>query len=82
MTDKKSDSFERKLTTLETLVNKLEQGDLPLEQALKEFENGIKLARQCQKELRAAEQKVQILMQKTTNAEAQPYHNEEDVPDD
>ena len=77
MTNRKQHSFEKNLSTLESLIDKLEQGDLPLEQALKEFESGIKLARQCQKDLKAAEQKIEILMQKTTDAEPAAYQAEE-----
>jgi exodeoxyribonuclease VII small subunit len=73
MANKKQDSFEKNLSMLETLVGRLEQGELPLEQALKEFAQGIKLARQCQQELQAAEQKIEILMHKPDSAEPQPY---------
>ena len=60
---KKTDSltFEQSMQELETLVSKMEQGDLPLEDALKSFERGIELARHSQQKLKDAEQKVQIL---------------------
>lgn len=70
---KKTNSFESNLDALEQLVDKLEQGDLPLEQALQEFEQGIKLARECQQALKTAEQKVQILLDKHADAEATEY---------
>jgi exodeoxyribonuclease VII small subunit len=70
---KKPDSFESKLDALEALVERLEDGDLPLEQSLKEFEQGIKLARECQGALKDAEQKVQILMQKHADARPEDY---------
>ena len=54
--------LEETLESLEQLVEKLEQGDLPLNQALKEFERGIKLTRQCQSVLKDAEQKIEILL--------------------
>lgn len=54
-------SFEQSMQELETLVSKMEQGDLPLEDALQSFERGIKLARHSQQKLKDAEQKVQIL---------------------
>ena len=54
--------LEETLENLEQLVEKLEQGDLPLNQALKEFERGIKLTRQCQSVLKDAEQKIEILL--------------------
>jgi exodeoxyribonuclease VII small subunit len=54
--------FEQSLTELETLVQKLEQGDVPLEDALKTFERGVALTRQCQTALRTAQQKVEVLL--------------------
>ena len=54
--------LEETLENLEQLVETLEQGDLPLNQALKEFERGIKLTRQCQAVLKDAEQKIEILL--------------------
>lgn len=56
-----SSNFEKKLTELQTLVETLEQGNLPLEASLKQFETGVKLIRDCQKALTDAEQKVQQL---------------------
>ena len=58
---KKTD-LEKSLKDLEAIVGKLEEGDLPLEQSLKEFEKGVKLSRECQTALKDAEQKVKILM--------------------
>ena len=60
---KKAESltFEQSMQELETLVTKMEQGDLPLEDALQSFERGIVLARLSQQKLKDAEQKVQIL---------------------
>ena len=62
-TRKKTESltFEQSMLELETLVTKMEQGDLPLEDALQSFERGIQLARHSQQKLKDAEQKVQIL---------------------
>lgn len=56
-------SFETALAKLETLVEKLEGGELSLEQSLREFEHGIQLARHCQNALQNAEQQVKVLMQ-------------------
>lgn len=53
--------FEKSLLELEDIVKKLEQGDLPLEDALKFYEKGIHLARKCQSDLTQAEQKIEIL---------------------
>lgn len=55
-------NFESQLQELETIVEQLESGELPLDEALKVFEKGVKLSRQCQQLLADAEQKVTILM--------------------
>lgn len=54
--------FEKALNELEGLVEKMEKGELSLEQALTNFQRGIELSRTCQETLKAAEQKVQLLM--------------------
>ncbi len=54
--------FEKKLNRLEEIVNKMEQGDLGLEESLKIFEEGIKISRQCQTQLNEAELKVKKLI--------------------
>ncbi|BDY03948.1 MULTISPECIES: exodeoxyribonuclease VII small subunit [Ferrimonas] len=54
-------SFEQALSELEQIVGNLEQGNLPLEQALKQFERGIHLVRASQSKLTQAEQSVQML---------------------
>lgn len=69
----KKSNFESQLQELESIVDKLEDGDLPLDQALKIFEKGVKLSRQCQKQLADAEQKVTILM----NGEEQLFEADE-----
>ncbi|MFD2179443.1 exodeoxyribonuclease VII small subunit [Veronia pacifica] len=55
-------AFEEILKELDTIVQGLEGGELPLDSALKQFERGITLARQGQKTLTDAEQRVQILL--------------------
>lgn len=62
MTAKKTVNLEKSLADLESLVEDLEHGDLPLDKAMKKFEDGIKLTRACQAALKDAEQKVQILL--------------------
>ena len=57
--------FEDALTRLETIVNELEKGDLPLNDSLKIFEEGMKLSKTCLKMLDDAERKVEILVQET-----------------
>lgn len=59
----KKTHFENALTELEAIVEAMEEGDLSLEDALKSFEQGIKLTRECQKALQLAEQKVTQLTQ-------------------
>ena len=55
-------SFEKKLTRLEEIVQKMEAGELSLDDSLKLFEEGVKLSRECNKELSTAEQKVKKLV--------------------
>jgi exodeoxyribonuclease VII small subunit len=62
MTSKAKFNLEKSLADLETLVEELESGDLPLDKAMKKFEEGIKLTRGCQVALKDAEQKVEILL--------------------
>ncbi len=70
MSAKKSLNLEKSLADLEVLVEELESGDLPLEKAMKKFEEGIKLTRGCQAALKEAEQKVEILIQKSGGEES------------
>jgi exodeoxyribonuclease VII small subunit len=62
--DSNSSDFEQGLEELERLVERLEHGDLPLEEALKSFERGVELTRRCQGTLRAAQQRVEILLRR------------------
>ena len=62
MAPAKKFKLEKSLADLEELVEELESGDLPLEKAMKKFEEGIKLTRGCQAALKEAEQRVQILL--------------------
>ena len=59
---KNSKSIESRLSELEAILEELESGDLELDQALKKFEQGVKLSRECQKTLEDAELKIKILM--------------------
>ena len=70
-------SFEDALGQLEKLVDSMEQGDMSLDDSLKAFEEGIKLTRQCQKSLDEAEQKEKILLENTSDAELEPFENEQ-----
>lgn len=64
---------EAALSELEQIVTRLEGGDLPLEEALNEFERGVQLARQGQVKLQQAEQRVQILLSDTEDAALTPF---------
>jgi exodeoxyribonuclease VII small subunit len=70
MSDSKSINLEKSLADLETLVEELESGDLPLDKAMKKFEQGIKLTRNCQSALKDAEQKVEILLKSAGGEES------------
>ncbi len=70
MSDKKTLNLEKSLAELEELVEELESGDLPLDKAMKKFEQGIKLTRSCQTALKDAEQKVEILLQSAGGEES------------
>lgn len=61
MSEKKT--FEESLTELEKIASKLESGDLGLDEAIKEFEKGIKLSKECSEKLDEAEKKINILVQ-------------------
>jgi exodeoxyribonuclease VII small subunit len=60
--------FEQTLAQLEALVVRLESGELPLDEALRSFEQGVRLTRDCQAALSAAQQKVQLLLQRGETA--------------
>jgi exodeoxyribonuclease VII small subunit len=62
MSGKPPINLEKSLEELEALIDELESGDLPLEVAMKKFEAGIKLTRNCQAALKDAEQRVEILL--------------------
>ena len=64
--------FEAALEELEGLVERMEAGELSLEQSLRDFERGIELTRSCQKALEDAEQKVRILQEKDGNETLEP----------
>ena len=70
--------LEKSLANLEELVEELESGDLPLETAMKKFEEGIKLTRGCQTALKEAEQKVQILLKSAGGEDLEDFAVDED----
>jgi len=78
MSTKKTVNLEKALTNLEEIVEELESGDLPLEKAMKKFEEGIKLTRNCQAALKDAEQKVEILLKSAGGESLEDFEVEED----
>lgn len=73
MAKKPTADFETTLKELEAIVTHLESGDLPLEEALSEFETAVKLVQQGQERLQKAEQRIQILLEKNAQAELTDY---------
>lgn len=71
-------SFETALQQLEQIVSRLESGELPLEEALNEFERGVQLARTGQQTLQQAEQRVRILLSDDKDAELTSFTPEND----
>ena len=70
-------NLEKSLADLEDLVEELESGDLPLEKAMKKFEEGIKLTRGCQTALKEAEQKVEILLKSAGGEDLEDFEVED-----
>lgn len=71
-------NFEDALANLNVIVDEMESGNLSLEDALKKFETGIKLTRECQKTLKNAEQKVQILMKENGSEKLNDYEGQKE----
>ena len=70
--------FEECLQQLEKIVEQLERGDLPLEQSLKLFEDGMRLSNSCRQELENAEGKVEILIKQSGKLQAEPFMEAEE----
>jgi len=67
--------FNKGLTELEAIINKMESGELSLEDSLKYFEKGVKLHRQCHSALTNAEQRVNILSEEDNYIEEKPFED-------
>ena len=65
--------FEECLQRLEKIVDDLEKGNVPLEQAIKLFEEGVRLSNSCRQELETAEGKVEILLKQNGKLQAEPF---------
>ncbi|MDX1775235.1 MAG: exodeoxyribonuclease VII small subunit [Desulfobulbales bacterium] len=74
----KKKSFEEALAKLEQITKELEEGDLSLEESLKYFDEGVKLAEQCNSKLNDAQKKVEILLKKNEGLEAVPFEGLDD----
>jgi exodeoxyribonuclease VII small subunit len=66
-------SFEQSLKQLEQIVHELESGELPLEQAIRKFEEGIELSKFCAQKLEETERKITLLMQVGGAAVEKPF---------
>lgn len=76
---KKELKFEQAMERLEKMIQKLEEGDLPLEESLKGYEEGIELVRFCEQKLAEAEGKIEILMKDRTGKKTtRPFSAEEE----
>jgi exodeoxyribonuclease VII small subunit len=82
--DSKPLDFEQALAELESLVERLERGDVPLDDALRTFERGVALTRHCQACLQAAQQKVEILLNRSGQPQVEPFAESagDESPDD
>ena len=75
----KEKSFEDGLAKLENITKELEEGDLSLEESLKHFDEGVKLAEYCNNKLSNAQRKVEILLKKDDSLEPVAFDNLDDV---
>ncbi len=73
--------FEKAMERLEEIVQTLEKGDMPLEDSLKIFEEGIKLSKTCMTKLDEAEKRVEILMKDKDKAVLKPFGTESKIND-
>jgi exodeoxyribonuclease VII small subunit len=76
----KEAGFETTLAELEELVARMEAGNLPLEEAMRSFERGVRLTRECQAALQAAQQRVQVLTQRASGATLEDFDAEVSEP--
>ena len=74
---KAAPDFEQSLSELQTLVERLESGELSLEDSLAAFEQGIRLTRDCQASLAQAEQKVQQLLERDGELQEVPFDTDD-----
>lgn len=75
----KSKNFESSLAALEKIVRELERGDLPLDESLKLFEDGVRLSRECQERLNQAERRIEVLLRDSNGKPIVSGFGSEDV---
>lgn len=76
-------SFEKSLKQLEQIVQELESGNLPLEKAMKKFEEGVKLSKHCSEKLDETEKKISVLLHDNKgNIAEEPFMSENESKDD
>lgn len=75
-------NFEKSLADLEALVERMEDGELSLEESLKAFEAGIRLTQQCQLALTQAQQRVQLLSVQDGEVHVTPFAEADDADED
>ena len=78
-TEVRSKPFEAQLAALEKVVRDLERGDLPLEESLRLFEEGVRLSRECQERLNQAERRIEVLLRDSEGRPVLSAFDEEDA---
>ena len=73
--------FERSLRELEALVERMEEGELSLEDSLQTYERGIRLSRLCQQALDEAEKRIEILTSRDGRVDLEPFEPDEETPE-
>ncbi|MFD1138587.1 exodeoxyribonuclease VII small subunit [Paenibacillus urinalis] len=71
-------NFEAAMTELEEVVNQLERGDVPLEQAIELFQRGMKLSQMCNQKLEQVERKIEMIVEEDGEFRKQPFGGNED----
>ena len=74
-------SFEEQLTQLEAVVDRLERGDLTLDESVRLFEDGVRLSNACKSELDAAEGRIQVLLETPSGMRATPMELDTETED-
>ncbi len=76
MEEKKDQSFEEAMVELEEIVGKLEEGDVPLEESIRLFQEGMKLSKRCHNKLQDVEKQMDELLKE--NGETEPFTIQEE----